>query len=252
MIDGKLWMPEVAKATHYHAYWVQPGLGQRNEKNLQARRPCLLSPAATGATAPMSRPGAMRRRPKKKPPRKRPSRRVSHSLEWLRSRRAGVNAPKRCANSAFRFQPCAAQMARITNIRFGLPGEPTMVRLRPRRVDCGRGCPAAIRPEQSYNVGTISGGQVGHRRRMAHAARHSRLRLPDRRDRLRAALRAWPVPDADVVGLRLEPRRVRAGAGDPDSGLGHRATLRRRHRRPLRRPSRARRPAPCSTAPASR
>ncbi|HLA20767.1 MAG TPA: cell wall hydrolase [Pseudolabrys sp.] len=24
MIDGKLWMPEVAKATHYHAYWVRP------------------------------------------------------------------------------------------------------------------------------------------------------------------------------------------------------------------------------------
>jgi spore germination cell wall hydrolase CwlJ-like protein len=25
MLDGKLWMPEVAKATHYHAYWVHPG-----------------------------------------------------------------------------------------------------------------------------------------------------------------------------------------------------------------------------------
>lgn len=24
MIGGKLWMPEVAKATHYHAYWVRP------------------------------------------------------------------------------------------------------------------------------------------------------------------------------------------------------------------------------------
>jgi len=24
MLDGKLWMPEVAKATHYHAYWVHP------------------------------------------------------------------------------------------------------------------------------------------------------------------------------------------------------------------------------------
>ena len=24
MIDGKLWMPEVGKATHYHAYWVHP------------------------------------------------------------------------------------------------------------------------------------------------------------------------------------------------------------------------------------
>lgn len=24
MLDGKLWMPEVAKSTHYHAYWVRP------------------------------------------------------------------------------------------------------------------------------------------------------------------------------------------------------------------------------------
>lgn len=24
MLDGKLWLPEVAKATHYHAYWVHP------------------------------------------------------------------------------------------------------------------------------------------------------------------------------------------------------------------------------------
>jgi spore germination cell wall hydrolase CwlJ-like protein len=24
MLDGKLWMPDVAKSTHYHAYWVRP------------------------------------------------------------------------------------------------------------------------------------------------------------------------------------------------------------------------------------
>jgi hypothetical protein len=24
MLDGKLWMPEVSKSTHYHAYWVHP------------------------------------------------------------------------------------------------------------------------------------------------------------------------------------------------------------------------------------
>jgi spore germination cell wall hydrolase CwlJ-like protein len=23
-LDGKLWLPEVGKATHYHAYWVRP------------------------------------------------------------------------------------------------------------------------------------------------------------------------------------------------------------------------------------
>ena len=24
MLDGQLWLPEVAKSTHYHAYWVHP------------------------------------------------------------------------------------------------------------------------------------------------------------------------------------------------------------------------------------
>ena len=24
MLDGELWLPEVDKSTHYHAYWVQP------------------------------------------------------------------------------------------------------------------------------------------------------------------------------------------------------------------------------------
>jgi spore germination cell wall hydrolase CwlJ-like protein len=24
-LDGRLWLPEVGKATHYHAYWVRPG-----------------------------------------------------------------------------------------------------------------------------------------------------------------------------------------------------------------------------------
>jgi spore germination cell wall hydrolase CwlJ-like protein len=24
MLDGKLWLDEIGKATHYHAYWVRP------------------------------------------------------------------------------------------------------------------------------------------------------------------------------------------------------------------------------------
>ncbi|MEN3349403.1 MAG: hypothetical protein V7632_3038, partial [Bradyrhizobium sp.] len=24
MLDGKLWLPEVNRSTHYHAYWVRP------------------------------------------------------------------------------------------------------------------------------------------------------------------------------------------------------------------------------------
>jgi spore germination cell wall hydrolase CwlJ-like protein len=47
MLDGKLWLPEVGKATHYYAT-ISSGLGERNEKNAQARRPYLLSPAGLG------------------------------------------------------------------------------------------------------------------------------------------------------------------------------------------------------------
>ena len=42
-------------------------------------------------------------------------------------------------------------------------------------------------------------------RRLADAARHSRLRRSYRRHRLRPARRPRPVSDADVAELRLEP-----------------------------------------------
>src|ERR1700745_1001871 len=32
MLDGKLWMPEVAKSTHYHAYWVHPSWAAEMKK----------------------------------------------------------------------------------------------------------------------------------------------------------------------------------------------------------------------------
>lgn len=31
-LDGKLWLPEVGKATHYHAYWVRPGWARSMQK----------------------------------------------------------------------------------------------------------------------------------------------------------------------------------------------------------------------------
>lgn len=35
MLDGKLWMPEVAKSTHYHAYWVRPSWRREMKKMFQ-------------------------------------------------------------------------------------------------------------------------------------------------------------------------------------------------------------------------
>ena len=48
MLDGKLWMPQVAKSTHYHAYWVHPDWVNEMKQDLQARRAHLLSPARLG------------------------------------------------------------------------------------------------------------------------------------------------------------------------------------------------------------
>ena len=60
MLDGKLWLPEVGKATHYHAYWVRPGWVREMTKLHKARRPYLLPAAQVGRrrrSAGMGRPG---------------------------------------------------------------------------------------------------------------------------------------------------------------------------------------------------
>ena len=49
------------------------------------------------------------------------------------------------------------------------------------------------------------------------------------------------LPDADVAGERLGPRRVLARAGDPDAAVGRGAAVRRRDRRSLRSGARAER-----------
>ena len=48
MLDGKLWLPEVGKSTHYHAYWVHPGWVREMNEAAEARRPHLLSAARLG------------------------------------------------------------------------------------------------------------------------------------------------------------------------------------------------------------
>ena len=59
MLDGKLWMPEVAKSTHYHAYWVRPSWVAEMRAHPQAWRPYLLSAAELGRRLGRSRIGAM-------------------------------------------------------------------------------------------------------------------------------------------------------------------------------------------------
>ena len=48
MLDGKLWMPEVAKSTHYHAYWVHPDWVNEMKKIYKLGVHDLLSPPRMG------------------------------------------------------------------------------------------------------------------------------------------------------------------------------------------------------------
>ncbi len=47
-LDGKLWLPNIGKATHYHAYWVHPCWVRTMRKLVPARRAHLLPAAALG------------------------------------------------------------------------------------------------------------------------------------------------------------------------------------------------------------
>ena len=62
--------------------------------------------------------------------------------------------------------------------------------------------------------------------RLADAAGGDDLRLPDRDHRIRAAVFARPVPDANVVPAWLGARSVRARARDPDADVGRRTAFR--------------------------
>ena len=54
MLDGKLWLPEIGKSTHYHAYWVHPWWVGTMRKLSTIGVHSFYRPSA-GATAPTRR-----------------------------------------------------------------------------------------------------------------------------------------------------------------------------------------------------
>jgi len=58
-LDGKLWLPEVAKATHYHASYVRPYWVRAMQKNAKIGLHSFYRPR-NGATGPIRRRGAAR------------------------------------------------------------------------------------------------------------------------------------------------------------------------------------------------
>ena len=84
MLDGKLWMPEVAKATHYHAFWVHPSWVGEMKKMFKLGVHIFYRPLnwGDGSDEPKWGDAKMTELETAKEEQFGP---VSHSLEWLRS-----------------------------------------------------------------------------------------------------------------------------------------------------------------------
>jgi len=84
MIGGKLWMPEVAKATHYHAYWVHPDWISEMKKISKLGVHAFYRPLnwGDGSDEPTWGDAAATEKEAAKEEALAP---VSHSKEWLRS-----------------------------------------------------------------------------------------------------------------------------------------------------------------------
>ena len=68
MLDGQLWLPEVDKSTHYHAYWVRPSWVNEMKKMYKTRRAHLLPAARLGRRQRRAELGNGRPRPRRSPP----------------------------------------------------------------------------------------------------------------------------------------------------------------------------------------
>ncbi len=84
MLDGKLWMPEVAKATHYHAYWVHPDWVNEMKKIYKLGVHTFYRPLnwGDGSDEPTWGNAKLTQAEVAKEEQEGP---VSHSKEWLRS-----------------------------------------------------------------------------------------------------------------------------------------------------------------------
>ena len=84
MLGGKLWMPEVGKATHYHAYWVHPDWVNEMKKIYKLGVHAFYRPRnwGDGSDEPTWGDAKLTEQEAAKEEQAAP---VSHSLEWLRS-----------------------------------------------------------------------------------------------------------------------------------------------------------------------
>ena len=84
VLDGKLWMPEVSKSTHYHAYWVHPDWVHEMKKVYRLGVHTFYRPRAwgNGEDEPVWGDAVTTEKETANEEAKGP---VSHSVEWLKS-----------------------------------------------------------------------------------------------------------------------------------------------------------------------
>ena len=91
MLDGKLWMPEVSKSTHYHAYWVHPSWVNEMKKLYKLGVHTFYRPRnwGDGSDEPTWGDARVSEAVTAKEEQAGP---VNHSLEWLRSEEGQASA----------------------------------------------------------------------------------------------------------------------------------------------------------------
>ena len=97
MLDGKLWMPEVAKSTHYHAYWVHPDWVAEMKKVYKLGVHTFYRPRAwgDGSDEPIWGNARIAAATEKEAAQEEALSPVSHSKEWLNSEEAQAEARKK-------------------------------------------------------------------------------------------------------------------------------------------------------------
>ena len=99
MLDGKLWMPEVAKSTHYHAYWVHPDWVAEMKKVYKLGVHTFYRPRAwgDGSDEPIWGNAKIAAATEKEAAKEEAISPVSHSKEWLRAEEAQAAVRKSTA-----------------------------------------------------------------------------------------------------------------------------------------------------------
>ena len=238
MLDGQLWLPEVAKSTHYHAYWVRPSWVSEMKKMYKFGVHTFYRPRAWGdgseapswgtpaQTAEISAELAGSQREEF-------GRAVRESTRAaLAARRSSAAVPITSApgaRSRFATLPCKTVLQAYRRLGFScecINSPQCAARSRVRFGAKHRGiCMTAMQATFARPP----------RRRLADAAGDHRLRLRDRAVELRPSLEPRLFHSADEPRICLGPRRLRPRARRSKPVVGARPAVRRRDRRPLRR-----------------